>query len=273
MESGLHPDWLVPRWPAPRTVKSVCTTRAGGVSRAPFDSLNLGRPSGDDAQAVDVNRRRLHTAIGHAPVFMSQVHGVDSVELPVAASGPSADATIVADACATIIRGVVCTVRVADCLPVLLCDTEGRAVAAAHAGWRGLAQGVLERNFRHFEALVARASAGTDRGDVAACTVAWLGPCIGSQAFEVGPEVRAEFLSHDTRAQVHFTQRGGGKWMADLVGLARMRLEALGIREIHGNDASPSWCTVGNPSLFFSHRRDSVALGGSGRMAACIWID
>ena len=268
----LHPEWLVPQWPASPQVRAVFTTRAGGVSRAPFDSLNLGRPCGDDMAAVDTNRRRVAEAIGHAPVFMGQVHGVDSVELPQAAPA-AAGRPIEADACVTSTPGVVCAVRVADCLPVLLTDESGRVVAAAHAGWRGLAAGVLERNVQHFEMQLARRPGAPEPGAVAARTIAWLGPCIGPRAFEVGPEVRQVFLDRDEQAARHFEPRPGGKWMADLAALGRMRLQALGIARIFGNDSSPGWCTSGNPSRFFSHRRDSIALGGSGRMAACIWID
>ena len=268
---ALHPDWLVPQWPAPARVRAVFSTRAGGVSQPPFDSLNLGRPSGDDAAAVDENRKRLSDAIGYPPVFMSQVHGVASVVLPPVPPSPDS-AVIEADACASSTRGVVCTVRVADCLPVLLTDTGGHAVAAAHAGWRGLAQGVLECNFAQFSALVLEADATRCTADVAEHTLAWLGPCIGPQAFEVGPEVRAAFLSHDPGAERCFVPGANNKWMADLAALARRRLQALGVTRIYGNDSSQGWCTVGNPSLFFSHRRDSIVLGGSGRMAACIWL-
>lgn len=266
-----HPDWLVPQWPAPDHVKSVFTTRYGGVSKAPFDSFNLGRPSGDDRSAVDINRARLQAAIGSTPVFMSQVHGVETVELPMA-SGAGIPDVIVADACVSATTGLVCTVRVADCLPVLLTDTRGTVVAAVHAGWRGLANGVLEANFRAFEELLRRQTGSPLAGPVASDTLAWLGPCIGPFAFEVGAEVREAFLSHDRAAESCLLQRPGGKWLADLAGLARQRLEALGIHRIYGNDGAAPWCTVNNPSLFFSHRRDSVILGGSGRMAACIWI-
>jgi YfiH family protein len=268
---SLHPDWLIPQWPAPGHIKSVFTTRNGGVSNPPFDSFNLGRPSDDDRAAVDTNRARLQAAIGLAPVFMSQVHGVATVELP-QAPGAGACGGIVADACTTATPGVVCTVRVADCLAVLLTDTRGTVVAAAHAGWRGLANGVLEENFRAFEALLLGQAGSPLPGPVASGTLAWLGPCIGPEAFEVGPEVREAFMSSAGAAERCFLPRPGGKWLADLPALARQRLTALGITRIYGNDGSAPWCTVNNPSLFFSHRRDSVPLGGSGRMAACIWI-
>lgn len=266
---GWDPHWLVPQWPVPASVHAVFTTRHGGVSRPPFDSLNLGRPSGDDTQAVQVNRTRLQAALGREPIYLSQVHGTRSVLL----HGPVAAGSIEADACCSAAAGVVCTIRVADCLPVLLAHESARAVAAAHAGWRGLAAGVLEANFRQYLALVPNPPATDVASAVAAGTWAWLGPCIGPDAFEVGPEVRAAFLTRDPAADALFRPGKAGKWFADLAGLARMRLRALGITRLYGNDSGPTWCTVNNPSRFFSHRRDSVALGGSGRMAACIWLD
>jgi YfiH family protein len=264
-----HPDWLVPQWPAPAEVHAVFTTRQGGVSRAPFDSMNLGRPSGDDAHAVDINRDRLRAALGHEPVYLSQVHGTRSVQL----RGPAAAGAIEADACCSVTAGVVCTIRVADCLPVLLAHDSGRVVAAAHAGWRGLADGVLEANYRQYRELVAAESGTHDAPSVAAATCAWLGPCIGPDAFEVGPEVRAAFLARDPAAERWLRPGKPGKWFADLAALARQRLRALGIERLYGNDSGPAWCTVTHPSRFFSHRRDNLALGGSGRMAACIWFD
>lgn len=263
----LHPDWLVPQWPAPARVRAVFTTRQGGVSRPPFDSLNLGRPSGDDAPAVDTNRARLQAALGVTPTYLSQVHGVDSVEL----RGPAEPGVIEADACSSATPGVVCTIRVADCLPVLFTDRAGRAVAAAHAGWRGLANGVLESCFEQFMQLLARQ--GEDARSVAAQTLAWLGPCIGPQAFEVGPEVRTAFVDQDGAAAACFAPQPAGKWLADLPALARLRLRRIGVDHIYGNDGSAAWCTVNNPLRFFSHRRDNLVLGGSGRMAACIWLD
>ena len=263
------PDWIVPQWPAPEGVHAVFTTRSGGVSRPPFDSMNLGRPSGDDAGAVDTNRARLRQALGMQPNYLSQVHGVACMEL----HGPVEAGSVEADACISAAPGVVCTIRVADCLPVLFTDRSGRAVGAAHAGWRGLAHGVLEACFEQFAQLLQARDPTLERACAGQQTLAWLGPCIGPQAFEVGPEVRAAFVQHDARAGSLFQPRAGGKWLADLAALARMRLQALGLSRIDGNDSSPPWCTVSNPSRFFSHRRDSAVLGGSGRMAACIWRD
>ena len=251
------PGWIVPDWPAPAGVRAVCTTRAGGVSGAPYDALNLGDHVGDDADRVSQNRAIFRQALGARPVFLRQVHGTRTARLTAA----TPDGTE-ADACLTTERAVACTIMVADCLPVLLTAADGRAVAAAHAGWRGLAgeggRGVLESAC---EAL--RRVAGDLSG-----TLAWLGPCIGPAAFEVGPEVKAAFEAHDPGASALFEPYRTGKWLANLPGLARRRLAALGITGVYGNDGSGEWCTVGNPSSFFSHRRDGVG----GRFAAGGWL-
>jgi YfiH family protein len=255
-------DWLISKWPAPGHVRSVCTTRAGGRSVGPYESMNLGDHVGDNPFAVGAKRAVLHEAISAWPVFLSQLHGIGVVEL-----GRSTAHGTEADACITTERFVACTIMVADCLPVLFTNEQGSFVAAAHAGWRGLAGqagiGVLESVSNHFltPALGGRAQA-------AARTLAWLGPCIGPDAFEVGPEVKAAFEAHDPMAASCFRPAAAGKWLADLAALARQRLRALGVTQVFGNDSSPSWCTVRNPSRFFSHRRDRV----SGRMAACIWL-
>jgi polyphenol oxidase len=265
---ALDPGWMIPDWPAP--VGAVCTTRAGGVSRPPYDSLNLGDHVRDDPAAVRTNRCILRDAIGARPVFLQQVHGTQSVLLD-----EDTPDGVAADACVTGQPGVACAVMVADCLPVLFSNTQGTVVAAAHAGWRGLAgesgHGVLESIVTAFRQLAAVGStkAGARMDDI----LVWLGPCIGQQAFEVGAEVRAAFCSADPLADMHFRSHGQGKYLADLAGLARQRLSALGIKRIFGNDSSPAWCTVGNPSRFFSHRRDAMARGSSGRLAACVWID
>jgi YfiH family protein len=254
------PDqWITPEWPAPANVRAVCTTRAGGRSRPPYDSLNLGDHVGDCAQTVARNRAVFAAALQARPVFLNQVHGLHAVQVD--AGTPDGTA---ADGCATTAQGVACTIMVADCLPVLFTTASGRAVAAAHAGWRGLAAGagqnILEAVWTRFRDLA--------KLPAPAQTLAWLGPCIGPDDFEVGPEVKAAFESHDAAAAALFKPRGEGKWLADLSGLARRRLRALGITRVYGNDGSPEWCTVGNPSVFFSHRRDRV----SGRFAAAIWL-
>ena len=259
---SFHADWLVPDWPATAQVRAVFTTRAGGVSTAPFDALNLGDHVDDAPDAVRANRAVLHQAIGAEPVFLQQVHGHQVASL---SDAKRSDTPTVADACITTRTGLACTIMVADCLPVLFTDRAGSAVAAAHAGWRGLAgkegRGVLETTV---QAMCAASSEGT-----AASLMAWLGPCIGPEAFEVGDEVRAAFVSLQPDAAPLFVAHAPGKWLADLAGLARLRLRALGFKDvqIHGNDSSPAWCTVNNPSRFFSYRRDRV----TGRMAACVF--
>lgn len=282
---GVSADWLVPDWPAPPGVQALCTTRAGGASQPPYDSLNLGTHVGDDLAAVGANRQALQAVLQARtplarPVFLNQVHGQGVVQL----DAHTPDGTE-ADACVATAPGAVCTIMVADCLPVLLAHRSGQAVAAAHAGWRGLAgeggHGVLESTFAHFCALarapIASFAIKNGAKDVenraAADTLAWLGPCIGPQAFEVGPEVRAAFCDTDAAAQAFFVPRKGapGKYLCDLAGLARRRLQALGITQIYGNNSTAPWCTVTNASRFFSHRRDAAVLGASGRFAACIW--
>jgi YfiH family protein len=246
-------DCLIPDWPAPPSVRALCSTRAGGASSGRYASLNLGLHVGDDPGAVQDNRQRLQAAMGVRAVFLDQVHGSTMQAL----SGVTPDG-LPADGAYTTTTGAACTVMVADCLPVLLCDTQGEWVAAAHAGWRGLlgakGRGILE----------SAVAAYSGRGDA---LMAWLGPCIGPHAFEVGDEVRAAFLADMPQASACFTQQLAGKWMADLPDLARMRLAAAGVGRIFGNDGTAPWCTAGNPSRFFSHRRDRI----SGRMAACIW--
>lgn len=248
---------LTPDWPAPAGVRAVCTTRLGGVSVAPYASLNLGDHVGDDPAHVAANRAILQEAIGARPVFLNQVHGTAVLALDAATPNGT-----VADACFTDQPGVACTVMVADCLPVLFATADGRRVAAAHAGWRGLAGqgglGILEATVKQMQANHTKAN------DI----LAWLGPCIGPQAFEVGDEVRAAFTASNPLAGDCFKPLVPGKWLADLAGLARLRLRALGLSQIYGNDSSAAWCTAGNASRFFSYRRDRV----TGRIAASIWL-
>jgi len=261
-----------PEWPAPPQVRAACGTRAGGVSRGPYESLNLGDHVGDDPAHVAVNRERWAQAIGGAPVYLQQVHGTRVVRLATGfAPGHPADG------CVSSGKGVACTILVADCLPILLCDTQGRAVAAAHAGWRGLAgvssqpgqeqsmsQGIVESTVQALAgALDCPASQAAPE------MLAWLGPCIGPQAFEVGPEVKAAFEQGDPLAAALLRPHGAGKWLADLAGLARRRLAQAGVRQVYGNDSSTAWCTVANASRFFSYRRDGVC----GRFGASIWLE
>jgi YfiH family protein len=243
---------MVPQAFLPPGVGALCSEREGGVSEAPYDTLNLGDHVGDDPAAVAENRRRYAAQLDAHPVFLQQVHGRGVVRL----DAGTPDGTE-ADACWTTEPGLACTMMVADCLPVLLTDEAGSIVGAAHCGWRGLAGGVLE-------ALCAQmATTGTPTRSLRA----WLGPCIGPEAFEVGPEVRAAFVDQDADAAAMFRAHAAGKFLANLPGLARRRLAKLGIAHVQGNDGSRAWCTVSNPSRFFSHRRDRI----SGRFAASIW--
>lgn len=278
------PLWQ-PDWPAPAGVHACMSTRLGGQSAAPFDSLNVGDHVGDDPAAVHTNRQTLaHALSAHSraavrPVYLRQVHGCEVVALH--ADTPD-DA--VADACVTQDRHIACTAMVADCLPVLLAHRSGEVVAAVHAGWRGLAGagamqgvGVLEYFFKQkwHETLVNKAQAAINFDSSE--WLAWLGPCIGPTAFEVGADVRAAFLPHpqaggaEVAACFRPSTHQADKYLADLAGLARLRLRALGVTAVYGNDGSAAWCTVQQESLWFSHRRDSGRLGGSGRMVACIW--
>ncbi len=237
-------DLIVPDWPAPPNVHTLVTTRSDGVSSGPFASLNLADHVGDDPAAVTANRRRLRHHLPGEPVWLSQVHGKLCIDanLPV---------TREADAAFSRQSSVVCAVLTADCLPVLLCDAAGSVVAAAHAGWRGLAAGVIE-------ATVAAVGLPGDE------LLAWLGPAIGPANFEVGDEVRTTFVEQDAQADSAFTARSPGKWHCDIYLLARQRLAALGIRRIAGAD----FCTAGNAAQFYSYRRDGV----TGRMASLIWL-
>ena len=247
-------------WALPAGVHAVCTTRVGGVSKAPFDHFNLGDHVGDDSQAVAINRALLQAQLGGAqPVFIKQVHGVAVAQLTSATPQ-----TTLADACITQEADVACTIMVADCLPLLFTDEAGQVVAAAHAGWRGLAAGVIEQTVH---ALCSQAVVGGAQVRV------WLGPCIGPDAFEVGDDVRLAFTSgaaaESVQAQRHFKPHPAhtGKWLADLAGLARLRLAALGVTSVAGNNSTSDWCTVQQSSRLFSYRRDGL----TGRFAVCIW--
>jgi YfiH family protein len=241
-----HPDWIVPDWPAPANVKSLITTRAGGVSRGPFASLNLGLRTTDDAQAVAANRQRLLACLPQEPKWLRQVHGSDVVEADSLTDAPEADASVARH------PNTVCAVLVADCIPVLLADRAGTVVAIAHAGWRGIARGVIERAIERM-ALPPEA------------LMAYLGPGIGPRAFEVGGDVRDACLARDPRAEAAFAPHAPGKWLADLFLLARLALSRAGVVNVHGG----TLCTHSDAQRFFSYRRDRV----TGRMAAVIWRD
>ncbi len=239
-------DFILPDWPAPANVRALVTTRHGGVSTGPYASFNLGDHVGDDPAAVAANRHLLRTRLPAEPVWLQQVHGTRCIAAATAAPNSEADA-----ACARS-PGVVCAVLTADCLPILLCDTDGTVVAAAHAGWRGLAAGVIE-------ATVTAMAVPGER------LLAWLGPAIGPDNFEVGGEVRDTFIAHDPQAARAFTAKANGKWLCDIYLLARQRLETLGVC----HPASADFCTVRDAERFFSYRRDGI----TGRMASLIWLD
>ncbi|SMC26163.1 conserved hypothetical protein [Andreprevotia lacus DSM 23236] len=238
-------DWIVPDWPAPARVRALATTRSGGISLPPYDSLNLGDHVGDDAAAVAANRAAIAAYIGAQPQWLNQVHGT------VVANAADKSACN-ADACVSREAGAACAIMTADCLPVLLCDRAGSVVAAAHAGWRGLHDGVIE---------AAVAAMQVQHNEV----LAWLGPAIGPRAFEVGEEVRAAFVAHAAEAAQAFAAGAQpGKWLADIYLLARQRLAAIGITAVYGG----GFCTVNDAERFFSYRRSKI----TGRMASLIWL-
>ena len=254
-ESSLHPDWLVPGWYAPG-VGALMTTRHGGVSQGPFQSLNLRDGLGDDPQAVQQNKALLQRAIGARPVFLHQVHGAQVVRLLESDGAPDAPVHT-ADASVTTEPGVACAAQVADCLPVLFAAPNALAVGAAHAGWRGLALGVLEATLGSVCSLAQCAPSQVQ---------VWLGACIGPRRFEVGGDVLDAFGASTSAADTAlFVRHAPGKWLANLPQLARERLRAAGVQAISGGE----WCTVEETSRFFSFRRDRV----TGRMAAAIWIE
>jgi YfiH family protein len=246
-------DWLLPDWPAPPAIDAFATTRHRGASRAPRDSLNLAAHCGDDPATVTRNRRAVGAFLPTPPVWLEQVHGRSVVRLDARNAATARARPPVADAAVTDVPGVVCAVLTADCLPVLFADRAGGAVGAAHAGWRGLAAGVLE----------ATVAALGGMGVPAARVVAWLGPAIGPQAFEVGDDVVDAFCDGDPAAGDAFAPRPGGKWHADLYRLARRRLAAAGIVDVTGG----GHCTFTEHARFFSHRRER----DTGRQAAFVW--
>lgn len=254
-EPGPHADWLLPGWHVPG-IGALMTTRHGGVSKGAFRSLNLRDGLGDDPAAVDRNKALLRAAIGAQPVFLNQVHGAQVVRLFEPDAAPDAPVHT-ADASVTTEPGVACAVQVADCLPVLFAAPNARAVGAAHAGWRGLACGVLEATLESVCQLAECAPSDVK---------VWLGACIGPRQFEVGPDVLEAFGASTTGGDtVLFVRHKPGKWLANLPQLARERLRAAGVQAISGGE----WCTVEETSRFFSFRRDRV----TGRMAAAIWIE
>lgn len=242
--NALAQGLIMPDWPAPARVNACVTTRSGGVSAAPYTSLNLGDHVGDDPQAVSVNRARLAACIAAQPAWLSQVHGIEVVE---AKPGSVAQA----DGCWTAQPGIACTAMTADCLPALFCNRAGTRVAAAHAGWRGLANGVLQATV---------ASLATDPGEI----LVWLGPAIGPRNFEVGAEVRAAFMAVHAEAEHAFVPgEQAGKFFADIYALARLQLASVGVTRVYGGGL----CTI-EDSRFFSYRRENR----TGRFASLVWL-
>lgn len=241
-------DYLVPQWNVPNRVHAVVSTRKGGVSVGEYASLNLGGNTADSWTCVEKNRVSMAQtqALPAEPFWLRQVHGSRVVR-----AGGNRQRSTEADACITRDLGTVCVVTTADCLPVLVCDRRGQEVAAAHAGWRGLAAGILENTVRAFTSEPRE-------------LVAWLGPAISRTHFEVGAEVRAQFVAKNSEHQRCFVQNQHGRWQADLYDLARLSLEHLGVEEISGG----GFCTYEDQARFYSYRRD----GETGRMASMIWL-
>lgn len=236
---------ITPDWPAPANVKALQTTRHGGVSTGVYASLNLGDHVKDNPQHVAANRQLLSAYLPSEPVWLNQVHGVRVIDAALSSCLESADASVATR------KQVVCVTMTADCLPVLLCDHAGTVVAAVHAGWRSLCDGVIE-------ATVAAMPVPADQ------LMAWLGPAIGPEAFEVGSEVRAQFMAKDAQAESAFKAKGD-KWLGDLYTIARQRLQRLGVTQVYGGGHS----TFSEPETFFSFRRD----GDTGRMGSFIWLE
>jgi polyphenol oxidase len=249
------PDWVIPDWPAPANVGALITTRVGGVSRGPYGApphanggMNLGFGSGDDALCVAENRARLRSLLPGDPRWLRQVHGATVVDAITVGDPLEADASF------TNASGVVAVVLVADCMPVFFTDSHGRCVAVAHAGWRGMAAGVLQNTVRAMRARL---------GDADTVLIAYLGPAIGRQHFEVGSDVLSAMAASLPQAQAAFSPHGEGKYLADLGLLARQALEQVGVTRVYGGVD----CTYADADRFYSHRRDRV----TGRHAALIW--
>lgn len=241
-------SFITPNWPAPANVKTLQTTRIGGISKAPYFSLNLGEHVQDDPLAVAHNRQLLSPYLPTEPVWMNQVHGVNVIDAAKSGCLENADGAFSTQA------DVVCVTMTADCLPVLLCDKAGTVVAAVHAGWRGLCDGVIE---------AAIAKMPVNANDI----LTWLGPAIGPNAFEVGDEVRQQFIQQDAQALSAFKPHGD-KWLCDMYAIAKQRLNTVGVSHIYGGGINEEFCTYTDKAQFFSFRRDNI----TGRMASRIWL-
>ncbi|HSI43393.1 MAG TPA: peptidoglycan editing factor PgeF [Methylotenera sp.] len=240
--------FITPNWPAPPNVKAMQTTRIGGVSQGAYTSLNLGEHVKDDPLAVAHNRQLLSPYLPSEPVWMNQVHGVEVIDAAKSGCLENADGAF------TTHTDVVCVTMTADCLPVLLCDKAGTVIAAVHAGWRGLCDGVIK-------SAIAKMPAKPEN------ILAWLGPAIGPNAFEVGDDVREQFLQKDAQANSAFKPHGD-KWLCDIYTLAKQRLVSTGVKGIYGGSVNEEFCTYTDETRFFSFRRDNA----TGRMASLIWL-
>jgi len=249
MSDHLKGSCIIPNWPAPSNVNAIQTTRIGGVSQPPYHSLNVGNHVNDDPSAVARNRQLLAAIVPNEPVWLNQVHGVHITDAALNTGVVNADGSF------TNHKAVVCVTMTADCLPVLLCDKAGTVVAAVHAGWRGLCDGVIEEAVKKMQVK-------------ASDLLAWLGPAIGPNAFEVGSDVRAQFIEQDIKAESAF-KPSQGKWLGNLYQIAQQRLSNVGVINVYGgNQANSTWCTYTDEIHFFSFRRD----GNTGRMATMIWL-
>ncbi len=245
----LQLDFIQPNWPAPANVKSLQTTRVGGFSVGPYSSLNLGAHVGDNQVFVEHNRQLLAPYLPSSPVWINQVHGIGVINAASSSSLQDADASY------SKLANVVCATMTADCLPVLLCDTKGTVVSAVHAGWRGLCDGVIE-------------AAVHEMAVPASEVLAWLGPAIGPQSFEVGDDVRTQFITIDPSASLAFKPHSD-KWLCDIYLLAKQRLQSIGVSQIYGATINIEFCTYSEVDRFYSFRRDNV----TGRMASLIWLE
>lgn len=241
--------FIQPNWPAPKNICAIQTSRQGGFSQAPYDSFNLAMHVGDDAMTVAKNRQLLNPFLPSEPVWMNQVHGITVLDAAKSSCLENADASFSRQ------KNVVCVTMTADCLPLLMCDKNGTVVAAAHAGWRGLCDGVIEATIEKM---------AVPPEDI----LVWLGPAMGPESFEVGEEVRQAFLTHDAQAEKAFKKLNAEKWLCDLYALAKQRLNAIGIQQIYGASINENFCTFQQQDQFFSFRRDQT----TGRMASLIWL-
>ena len=237
-------NWLAADWPAPDFIKAGTTTRQGGVSKPPYHSFNIATHVGDDSALVEKNRSML--SVPNSPQWLEQIHSTRAVLLPNKETIPKADAAYTFD------KNIVCSVMTADCLPLLITDTRGSCVAAIHAGWKGLCDGIIE-------ATIEKLPVENDS------LMVWLGPAIGPAVYEIGEEVYDAFTKNDIEAKKSFTEVSEQHWLFDIYGLAKLRLNRLGVKQIYGGDH----CTLSEEEKFFSYRRDDV----TGRMASMIWID